>query len=261
MPLRSWRCSSEERSGGPAQVSGPFLLSTMILCSCSSHRSDASGGVPVPAGPVYAMVRMQGVKNDSWTGWCSSSPIRDAPNAIAPSLCSVFRASVAHGPPPLSAHLLDDAAVLWNLCCSAQIANKDTKDRWNYRGLPRSPHLQRPVCVCDVWGEMSLQRTSDFKGCQVGLVWLGPRAAAWAGHRVSQVCLLALEVDQSTSDCEGGDSKKKWCIYCRLYHVTEWMTHILKQHFEQKVCSCSINIWTCMCLCATVEHYLVTLLY
>lgn len=53
---------------------------------------------------------------------------------------------------------------------------------------------------------MSLQRTRDFKGCQVGLVWLGPRAAAWAAHGVSQVCLClsALEVDRSTSDCEGG---------------------------------------------------------
>lgn len=47
----------------------------------------------------------------------------------------------------------------------------------------------------DVRGEVSLQRTSErgrLKGCQVGLVWLGPRAAAWAAHRVSQVCLSAL---------------------------------------------------------------------
>lgn len=49
------------------------------------------------------------------------------------------------------------------------------------------------------------ERTGHFKGCQVELVWLGPGAA----HRVSQVCISALEVDQSTSECEGGDCKKR----------------------------------------------------
>lgn len=60
---------------------------------------------------------------------------------------------------------------------------------------------------------MSLQRTSEqgrLKGCQVRLVWLGPGAAAWAAHRVSQVCLSTLEVDHSTSECEGGDAKLKY---------------------------------------------------
>ncbi len=80
---------------------------------------------------------------------------------------------------------------------------------------------------------MSLQRTSErghLKGCQVGLVCLGPGAAAWAAHRVSQVCLSALEVDQSTSECEGGDSKKQQSIYSRLYHVTQWAAHLQTTH-------------------------------
>lgn len=39
--------------------------------------------------------------------------------AVSPSFCSVFRAAGAHGPPPLSAHLLDDAAVLWDFFFAA----------------------------------------------------------------------------------------------------------------------------------------------
>lgn len=61
--------------------------------------------------------------------------------AIAPSICSVFRTTGAHGPPPLSAHLLDDAAVSWDFCCSAQIANK---------GTPKSGEMTGPgfaVCI------------------------------------------------------------------------------------------------------------------
>lgn len=47
-----------------------------------------------------------------------------------------------------------------------------------------------------------------FKGLSSWACLVRPGAA----HRVSQGCLSALEVDQSTSECEGGDSKKRQSI-------------------------------------------------
>ncbi len=94
-------------------------------------------------------IRTEAVKNDSRTECCGSGPVQDARNPIAQSLCSVFRAPGAHGPPPASAHLLDDAAVSWDFCCSAQIAQKGTKVWGDDRARPRRLYLQRPACVYD----------------------------------------------------------------------------------------------------------------
>lgn len=115
---------------------------------------------------------------------------------------------------------------------------------------PRRLHLQRPACVCDVWGEVSLQRTSDFQGCQVGLVWLGPRAAAWAAHRVSQVCLSALEVDQSTSDSEGGDSKEKSRVFIVDYVMSPsgWHTSLNGTYHKKSV---PVVLSVCLCYSCT----------
>lgn len=209
MPLQSWRSPVQQQDRGAAQVSGHFLLSTPVLCSCSSHHTDASGGVPVLAGPD---------RSDDEIRWCEwmwmwecCSSVRKARDAIAPCICSIFRAPGVHAPPPFSAHLLDDAAVLWDFCCSAQIANKGTKVRRNDRAWPRRLHLQRPLCVWCVRRSVIAEdeRTVTFKGLS-SWACLGPRAAAWAAHRVSQVCLSALEVDHRTSVCKGGDAKPNY---------------------------------------------------
>lgn len=78
---------------GAAQVSGHFLLSSPALCSWSSHHTDASGGVPVLAGPDRSDGKIRRCKkNDSNTECCSFSLVLKARGLIAPCICSVSRA-------------------------------------------------------------------------------------------------------------------------------------------------------------------------
>lgn len=96
--------------------------------------------------------------------------------------------------------------------------------------VPKSSETSGPglaICICrgpcvfDVWGEVSLQRTSEhLEGCQVGFVWFGLGLQPGLLHRVRQVRLSALEVDLILSGWEGGDAKLRQGIYSGVFHVT-----------------------------------------
>lgn len=167
-------------------------------------------------------------------------------------LTAVFSGNLGHTGPRLSAHLLDDAAVSWDFCCSAQIAHKGTKVRANDRARPRRLHLQRPISVWCVRRSVIAEdeRTGHLKGCLVGLVWLGPGAAAWAAHRVSQVCLSAL--DESTSECEGGDCQQKSRAFIVHYVMSPNGQHTPQNNTHRSL-DCGVITLTCMCYCSALH--------
>lgn len=138
-----------------------------MLCSRSSHSLDASGDVPV----LSRLDRgddddNRGCENVSSKDCCCSGAVQEARDSMAPSHCSIFREPGAHGPPPLSAHLLDDAAVSWDFCCSAQIAHKGTKVRGNYRAPAATPaSAEAHQCMmCEAKCHCGGRANRTFKG-------------------------------------------------------------------------------------------------
>lgn len=195
-----------------------------MLCSCGVHRPDASGGVPALAGPrswwqlgprfrkmttAADATRLSDLFSGAWVG-------------AALTLCSVFGAPSAHGAPAslrifgmmLRFRVISFAA----LRKSGKRGTKVQKDERARSGrlYPQRPGVwcvRRGVIVEDEWAGLRKDR-------QLEHVWLGPAAAPWAAHRLSQVCNSALEVDQSKSEHYGGHYKvMAFLVYDFMFHT------------------------------------------